>query len=91
VATKRITFRDEFAPSEGNQTQYGVTSESNRLEGSAKFKTIVQRQQRAKARSQHQTNLKDMAYIVKEAQFYFEKNPTYLKVTVGLLISRVGN
>ena len=32
-----------------------------------------------------------MAYIVKEAQFYFEKNPTYLKVTVGSLISHVGN
>lgn len=85
MATKRITFRDETAPSEGNQTQYGVSSDSKRLEGSVKFKTILQRQQRAKARSQNLTNRKDMAYIVKEAQFYFEKNPTYLKVTVDLL------
>jgi hypothetical protein len=56
-----------MAPSEGNQTQYGVTSGSNRVESSVKFKTILQRQQRAKARSQNQTNRKDMAYIVKEA------------------------
>jgi hypothetical protein len=51
------------------------------------IKNVLMRQQSKRVRSTQATSRRrtdDMSYAVREAQYYFEKNPTYLKeIEVG--------
>ena len=81
--TKRITFKDERPSVTNNDynSQNQQPSGINNILQNILLKQTnrVKSNQQSKRGAQH-----DMSYFVKEAQFYFEKNPTYLKeVEVG--------